>query len=153
MASAAVSTRVTARSGIGRFIADCEGAATATVLEAATDGSRIAAGRAPKRTGALAASIKPFLLSRTSAVWGSSLKYALPQETGSVPHDLPSNVSFFWEREGRMWMAPDTYQRVTGHAGADPIKHPGNPATHYLRGSYSVIKPRLLSIAKKHYPG
>lgn len=150
---AAVSTTVYSRNGIGRFISACERAATETVMDGAEAGARVSATLAPKRTGRLAASISPFLLSRTSAVWGSNLKYALPQETGAARHPLPANVSFFWEREGRMWLPPESYFKLTGHAGADPIDHPGNPATHYLRDGYKAVKGRMMSFAKRNYPG
>jgi len=149
----AVSTRVVARNNIGQFIRDCEQAAGETVLDVAKQGVAASQALAPKRTGALAASIQPFLITRTQAVWGSALKYALPQETGARPHPLPANVSFWWEREGRPWMAPETYLRVTGFPGADPISHPGNPATHYLRDGFDAIKHRITDIMRKHYPG
>lgn len=149
----AVSTHVVARNRFGQFIRAVEQAATETVLDTATQGAAASATLAPRRTGALAGSIKPFVVSRTAAVWGSNLKYALPQETGSVAHDLPANVSFFWEREGRMWMTPDQYLARTGYPGNDPIQHPGNPATHYLRDGYRSIRGRMLAIAAKHYPG
>lgn len=151
--SVAVTSRVVARNSMGRFIAACEQAATETVLDIAQQGANASRTFAPSRTGKLRASIQPFLLSRTQAVWGSSLKYALPQETGSVAHDMPANVSFFWEREGRMWMTPSQYLWITGFEGADPIRHPGNPATHFLRDGWRSVKPRMVAIADKHYPG
>lgn len=148
-----VSNRVVVRNKMGQFIRECEDAAQRTVVEAINEGADLSAALAPKRTGALAASIVPLVLSRTSGVWGSSLKYAMPQEEGSVRHALPADVSFWWEREARMWMPPDVYLRVTGYPGNDPIDHPGNPATHYLRDAYRVISRRLVKIAAKHYPG
>ena len=149
----AVSNRVIARNGLGQFIRECEQAAGETVLDVARQGVAASRALAPVRTGALASSIQPFLLTRTQAVWGSNLKYALPQETGARAHDLPANVSFWWEREGRMWMPPEVYLRRTGHAGADPIKHPGNPGTHFLRDGFDSVWGRVMSIARKHYPG
>jgi hypothetical protein len=155
----AVSTQVHARNGIGQFIKACEEAATQTVLDTIEAGQRESQARAPVRTGALRASIQPFLTSRTSGVWGSSLKYALAHEKGSGIHGgkgkypISAYVRFFWDKAGRMWLHPDEYFNWTGHEGADPIMHPGVPATHYLRDGYEAIKPRMMQYARKNYPG
>lgn len=147
------SNQVILRNSFGQFIRECEAAAEATVQEMVDDGAKVAAGLAPKRTGRLAASIKGFMLSRTSGVWGTNLKYAAPQEFGAAPHEITAYVSFFWDKVGRMWLHPDQYLYQFGHFGADPINHPGNPATHYMQQSWAIMSPRFVELAKKYYPG
>lgn len=138
----AVSSRVTIRDEFGRFISACDEAATATVEEVIRKGAALSAAMAPKRSGALAASITPAMIDSRSGHWYSDLKYALPQETGSVPHEITGRVSFFWEREGRPW-----------RPGDNMIHHPGNPATHYLLSGYEIVFKDAIAIADKHYPG
>lgn len=146
-------TRVIARNEFGRFIRECEQAAEQTVHDTVSEGADVAAMLAPKRTMRLASSIKPFMLSRTSGVWGSNAPYAAAQEFGAAPHDISAYVSFYWHKAGRQWMHPNLYQRVTGHPGADPIRHPGNPATHFMLDSEKIMKRRMMAIAKMRYPG
>jgi hypothetical protein len=153
MSGVVYSNTVVARNGLGQFIRDCEQAAGATVRDFVEEGASVAATMAPRRSGQLASSIKPFMLTATSGVWGSNVKYAAAQEFGAGPHDISAHVKFFWDKAGRMWMYPETYERVTGFPGADPIHHPGNPATHFMKHSWEVMKPRFTALAKKHYPG
>src|SRR5689334_17961697 len=106
----AVSGRVVARNSMGEFIRACESAATATVEEAIKEGANLSRAMAPKggkpdpRTIPLAASIKSEMLSRTSGHWYATARHSLPQEFGAGAHDIPGEVSFFWEREGRPWI-------------------------------------------------
>lgn len=152
---AAVTNQVIVRSNMGRFIADCEGAATKTVMEVADKGSNISRALAPKRTGRLAASIKPFLVSRTAAVWGTNVDYAMHQEKGTRRHPMSGRVSFFWMKMGRPWYpynSPEAHENIGG-PGTSVIDHPGNPGVHYLENGYNMIKGAALKIADKHYPG
>ncbi len=153
MSGVVYTNRVIARNSFGRFIRECEQAAEATVYDTVKEGAEVAAVLAPKRTGRLASSIEPFMLSATSGVWGSNVKYAAAQEKGAVPHPISAYVSFYWDKMGRQWLHPPTYQRLTGHPGADPINHPGNAATHFLRDSAAMMQRRMAQIAKSRYPG
>lgn len=159
MGSVAVSNQVTVRDNFGRFTRDIEDAGRRTVERLINMGARSARKKAPVRTGTLRGSIKPYMVSRTHGLWGSSLKYALPQEEGSAAHPLPSRVSFVWasgpwgKRPDRKWMWPETYERKTGFPGADPIHHPGNPAVHYLLHSYEETWPKVYAIMRQEYPG
>ncbi len=146
-------TRVVARNRFGQFIRDCEQAAENTVEDVVEEGAKVASGIAPRRTGRLAASIKPFMLSRTSGVWGTNVKYAAPQEFGAGPHPISAYVNFYWDKMGRQWMTPPRYEQVTGMPGADPISHPGNPATGFMIGSFNAVKGRMVQIARARYPG
>ncbi len=153
MSGLVYSNRVIARNNFGRFIRECEQAAESTVLETVTEGARLAAVYAPKRTFTLAGSIKPFMLSATSGVWGTNTPYAAAQEFGAAAHTIDAHVKFFWNKAGRMWMYPETYLARTGYPGADPINHPGNPATHFMRDSQQIMSRRMVQIAKNRYPG
>lgn len=153
MSGIVYSNQVIARSRFGQFIRECEQAAEATVLDTVTEGAKLAAVYAPKRTFRLAGSIKPFMLSATSGVWGTNTPYAAAQEFGAVRHTIDAHVSFYWNKAGRMWMWPETYERRTGHPGADPINHPGNPGVHYMRDSQKIMSRRMVQIAKARYPG
>jgi hypothetical protein len=153
MSGVVYTNRVIARNNFGQFIRECEQAAEATVEQTVTEGAEIAASFAPKRTLRLASSIKPFMLSRTSGVWGTNVPYAASQERGAVPHPISAYVSFYWHKVGRQWLHPPEYERLFGFPGADPIQHPGNPATHFLRDSFQIMSRRITTIAKARYPG
>jgi hypothetical protein len=148
---ATVSNDVIVRDNMGRFIADIAGAATRSVEDALDEGIAAARVKAPERTGRLRASFVPAILSRTSGVFTNTAPYAMAQDQGAVRHDMPANVRFFWEREGRMWMPPETYLAVTGYPGNDPIDHPGNPATRFMDAGYDRIKRRMQAIIRRNY--
>lgn len=148
-----VSTQVHVRDAMGRFIADIEGAATKAVEQALDAGVASARVQAPVRSGRLRASFQPVVLSRTSGVFINTAPYAMAQDQGAVPHDISAHVSFFWEKMGRRWMYPEVYQRVTGFPGADPIHHPGNPATHFMDAGFDAIRRQMPAILKRCYPG
>lgn len=145
-AKVALTPTVTARDEIGRFINLCEAAGVSTLDELADLGMRQARIQAPKgkkrdrRTPKLVDSLFK-LVGLNTVRWGSTARHALPQETGSVPHDIPGSVRFWWEREGRMW-----------RPGDNTIRHPGNPATHWLSQSYEYVMANALRVARKHYP-
>lgn len=150
---ATVSTEVIVRNQMGRFIADVRGAATRSVEEALDVGISAARMQAPERTGRLRASFVPAILTRTSGVFLNTAPYAEFQDQGAGPHEISAWVRFFWEREGRMWMNPAQYLSRTGYPGADPIHHPGNPATHFMDAGYDAIKRRMQAIIRRNYPG
>lgn len=142
-----VSNRVVARNGIGRFISECEAAATTSVEDAIERGAALSIEMAPKgagddpRTIALADSIYAEMTGATSGHWIATARHALPVEFGSVAHDQTGDVSFFWEAEGRMW-----------EPGPNIIKHPAVGAQPYLRPAYKAIMGEMMQILKKHYP-
>lgn len=148
-----VSADVIVRDGFGRFIADIEGAATKSIADALDVGQAVAKSQAPVRTGRLQGSFAAAILSRTSGVFFNTAPYAKYQDQGAGPHTISAYVSFFWEREGRMWLSPDAYLAMTGYPGADPINHPGNPATHFMDAGYRAIKRAMPGILQRNYPG
>lgn len=153
MAGVAVSNHVIVRDEFGRFIRDIEESATKSVEDALDVGIAAAKTRAPVRTGRLRGSFVPAILSRTSGVFLNEAPYAMPQDQGARPHSIDAHVGFFWDKMGRKWMWPETYLRVTGHAGADPIRHPGNPATHFMLTGYAAIVRAMPGILQRNYPG
>lgn len=142
-----VSNRVVHRNGIGQFTRDCSDAAESTVKKAIEEGAQLSRTLAPvgpkedPRTVHLKDSISTQMFGRTSGEWKSTARHALPIELSAVPHDITGWVSFFWEREGRMW-AP----------GSNIIHHPGNAAQPFLRPAYQVIMGKIMSIARSEYP-
>ena len=146
-----VSSHVIVRDDMGRFIADIAGAATRTVEDALDVGISAAQAQAPTRTGRLRNSFVPAILSRTSGVFVNTAPYARFQDQGAEPHDISAYVRFFWDRMGRMWLHPDEYLNKFGHPGADPIRHPGNPATHFMDAGYDAIKRRMPAILRRNY--
>lgn len=136
---------------MGRFIADIAGAATKSVEEALNVGISAAQVQTPTRTGRLRGSFVPAILSRTSGVFVNTAPYARFQDRGAKPHEISAYVRFFWESRGRMWLHPDEYLAQFGHHGADPIHHPGNPATHFMDAGYAAIKRRMPAILRRNY--
>lgn len=133
---------------MGRFIARCEEAATATVKDLIEDGADLSREMAPvgvkddPRTIPLAQSIETRMLSSTAGVWMATARHALPIELGAARHDITGNVKFWWEREARWWKPGDNI-----------IDHPGNAPQPYLRPAYEIIMARAMQVARKHYPG
>lgn len=144
----AFSNRVIARNNMGRFIADCEGAATRTVEKAITQGEALSKTMAPTgtkhdfRTVTLREGMFKEMLGRTSGRWGCAARHALAIELGAGPHPISGRVKFFWDNEGRWWTPGDNV-----------INHPGNDAQPFLRPAYQEIARRLPSIAAEEYPG
>lgn len=143
----AVSNRVIMRDNFGRFRRECELAMGETIKQAVEDGAQLSRDLAPvghkrdPRTTKLKDSITAVVVSRTQGYWQASARHALAQELGAAPHEIPGEVHFFWEREGRWW-----------EPGTNTINHPGNAAQPYLRPAYQAIMNRIMSIAKRYYP-
>lgn len=158
MSDIAVSTNVISRNNIGQFIAACNQAAGATARELVENGAQYSRDLAPVgskpdlRTIPLAQSIFTHMISATQGNWYSVARHALHQEYGTMPHDIPANVQFFWDNMGRWWMTPEVYLAKTGHYGADPIKHPGHGEQQFLRPAYKRVMAEAMAVARRHYP-
>lgn len=152
-----VSNEVHVRDDFGRFIADVEGAATKVVEDAINAGVDAARTEVQinlwTRTGRLLNGFVPVIVSRTMGQFFNTAPYAEFQDQGTAPHPLPARVSFFWERMGREWMWPEAYEAATGHPGADPINHPGNPAVHFMDAGYKAAVRAARIAMPKYYPG
>lgn len=144
----AVSSRVVARNGIGRFISECEMAATRTVEELVSDGEELSRELAPEghkkdpRTVTLQEGMFSRMLSATSGEWGCVARHALPVEFGSAAHPQTGDVTFFWENMDRLWSP-----------GRNQIRHPGAGAQPYLRPAYKIISGKAMAVARSKYPG
>jgi len=147
MGDIAVSNKVIARNGFGRFIAECKLAGAETMKDIAEKGADLSRQFAPKghkpdpRTPRIVDSIRSSSTA-TTAHWEADARHALYQEKGAGPHEITGAVSFFWEKMGRMW-----------RPGSNMIQHPGNPAHPYLRPAYLIMMSTWMDYAKRYYPG
>jgi hypothetical protein len=90
---------------------------------------------APKKTGKLAASVRFSRKRYARGIGfeaGSTVKYALYQETGTPPHIIRAKragmLTFFWPKVGHV-------------VHFRSVRHPGNPGTHFLeRGMDHAIR-------------
>lgn len=148
------SNRVIARNGLGRFIQDCEQAATETVKELVEEGAKLSRKLAPEgsdhdpRSIPLKQSIWPRMISATSGVWESFSRHAMFVEEDTAPHTIMGSpfFQFYWDNAGRMW--------IPGLFGEpDVVNHPGTTAQPFLRPAYESIMARAMSVAKSKYPG
>lgn len=142
----AVSAKVVARDEFGRFVDAIKVGGAESMAQLAKEGAEISRELAPygskpdPRGGHIKDNIS-FNSTSTTAQWYVHVRQGLPQETGAVPHRIPGNVTFFWEREGYWWKPGD-----------NEIKHPGNAPKPYLRPAYEIIMARSLMIVKEHMP-
>lgn len=141
----ATSNNVIVRDNFGRFAAQLEENGLQMMKGIAEEGARLSRSFAPvghkadRRTKSLQDSIETSY-SSTRASWTCTARHALPQETGSRPHDITGNVSFFWEREGRPWSP-----------GTNTIRHPGNPSRPFMRPAYEIVSRDWMIYARKAY--
>jgi len=142
MATATIHVEAAYRDNAGRFASLLEKAASETVAEIVANAEAVAKAQTPRRSGKLYRSIRGVVLSSHSGAVAAGTDYALYQEKGTFPHLMPGNVSFFWEREGRMWVP-----------GSNAIVHPGNLGKHFMVAALHYMKARYAAIAAKHYPG
>jgi len=134
-----VQTRVVARDEFGHFIAAKNRAITASVEEAVQEGAKSAAALASRKTGAMAGSIEPVMLSATSGAVAVGTDHWRHQEYGTRPHPITGNVLFWWQKRGR-YFTP----------GYNTINHPGNPGVHFMRAGYRVAKRELMHALKRN---
>lgn len=147
MGEIAVSNKVIARDEFGRFIAECEAAGIATMRDIANKGAELSREFAPvgkrddPRTRHLKESITAHY-SGTTAYWKADARHAvIVEKTGSVWHTQTGDVSFFWEKAGRMWKP-----------GINLIRHPPTAPKPYLRPAYEIMMATWMDYAKRYYP-
>jgi hypothetical protein len=150
----AVSNRVVARNGLGRFIADCEQAGHDTVEKLVDRGAKMSKRMAPEGTDhdprsiPLKQSIFPRMIGRTAGVWEALARHAMFVEENTAPHVMFGDpvFRFYWENASRMW--------VPGLFGEpDIINHPGTTAQPFLRPAYEAIMAQAMQVARSQYPG
>lgn len=159
MSGIAVSARVIARDNFGRFISECEAAATKTAEELVKTGAELARGFAPVgskpdlRTIPLTQGISWRMTGATSGEFYAPGRQALPQEFGAGAHTITGNpgLSFFWEAEGRRFVPASVFYHQPD--AVTVVNHPGNPPQPYLRPAYEAVMGMALRVAASNYPG
>lgn len=146
-----VGTKVAYKNSLGKFKAECEAAGLRTMQDVADLGESTARELAPKKTGALAASIDGSATGR-QARWGTDKEYAMAQEKGARPHTISGSpdLAFFWEKKGRRYIPARVKYRNPDAVSI--VNHPGNPGKNYLRDSFRVVMRRVSGILSRNYP-
>jgi hypothetical protein len=138
MAEIEATCRVYARMDTGRFLDRLAVAERAAVRETVDEGMAVARALAPKKSGAMAASIAP-TYGTSGGSWSVGTDHWRFTEDGAIPHKITGWVNFFWVREGRDW-----------DPGPNTIKHPGIRARHFMRRSYKIAAPKLLQRIRRN---
>ena len=159
MGEIAIAGVVQGRNEFGRFITECEAAATRTVEKAVEQGAELSRTFAPighkpdPRTIPLSESITTVMFNAREGAWGSAARHALPQETGASSHPITGFLGFYWEERGKSFVWDDPkYDNWTEEEGAT-IEHPGNDPQPFLYPAYRIITQKLPGIAAREYPG
>lgn len=135
MADVGFSVRVQHRDEFGRFAAALTEGARRSEREASDIGAVLAAALAPKRSGALAASVRS-----TGHGFTASAPYAAAQEEGAWPHPIGSTGQVLANEA-------EDFGPVHG-----PVMHPGNPPTHFMRQALRLVNQRLMGIIRSNMP-
>lgn len=150
---------VQGRNEFGRYITECEAAATRTVEKAVERGAELSRAMAPighkpdLRTIPLKDSITTVMFNAREGAWGSSARHALAQEQGASAHEITGFLGFYWEEKGKSFVWDDPrYDNWDEESGAT-VHHPGNDAQPFLYPAYRIITQRLPGIAAEEYPG
>lgn len=136
MAGIAVKTRVQFRDELGRYASAVEHGAEEAQHEASAVGAVLAKALAPRRSGALAGGIH----STGHGFATGGLPQDLPQEEGASAHIIGEAGQILGNRD-------EAFGPVRG-----PVLHPGNPAVHYMRNAFRLLKPRLMGIIRSKMP-
>jgi hypothetical protein len=136
MGGVAVRTRVQFRDSMGRYASNVERGGEEAQRELGEIGAALAKALAPKRSGALAGGIHA--TGHGFATGGTG--HDLPQEEGAGPHPIGDPGQILGNRE-------DDFGPVRG-----PVMHPGNPAVHYMRNAFRLLKPRIMPTIRRHMP-
>ena len=137
MADVGISTRVQWRDEFGRFAQALDAGAQRSQKEASDIGAALAKALAPKgATGMLSGGIH----STGSGFATSALKYAVPQEEGAGAHDIGEPGQVLGNED-------DGFGPVRG-----PVRHPGNPAVHFMRDALKLVNGRIMGIIRGNMP-
>jgi hypothetical protein len=96
--------------------------------------------KADKRTPKLKDSITAHS-DHEKAEWTATARHALITEEGGGPSQIPGEVSFYWEIEGRWWKP-----------GHNVINHPATFAQPYLAPALFDIMDKWTEVARRYYP-
>lgn len=137
MPSGKISVTVRAGQGrdeTGRFLSAVETGAHATVMELASRGASVSRAAAPKKTGALAASIRILRVAGLSATFGTDMPYAGFQDDGTGPKGAPGQ---FLTNRADFW--------AIGPVG-------GTPATHFMAAGEAAIRSSWRGVLRSNMP-
>lgn len=131
-----VRTRVQFRDHLGQYASAVERGGEEAQHELSDIGAALAKAFAPKRSGQLAGGIH----STGHGVATGGNRQDLPQEEGAGPHLIGEAGQTLGNRD-------DGFGPVKG-----PVLHTGNPAVHYMRNAFRLLKPRLMPTIRRHMP-
>jgi HK97 gp10 family phage protein len=132
MASVTLGAHVTARDNLGRFVARWNAAVQSALEETVKEGQAVARDLAPVKTGDLRKSIQGVMLGDKSAGLTVGTDHWKYQEDGTRPHQISGFVRFYWNARKREW-----------ESGPNMIKHPGNPARHFIAAAKEDMRGKL----------
>jgi hypothetical protein len=139
-----LTTRVQWRDPLGQFAERIRQAGDESAYELAKEGAKLSAVYAPKKTRRLMKAIKAVKGLIGQARWvvegdPKLLTYAASQETGARPHTIESGDG------GPLANKEDGFFARSGK-----VKHPGNPATHFMeRARIEMARKAVVVVAKK----
>jgi hypothetical protein len=136
MADVGFSVRVQHRDEFGRFAQTLGTAAERSQKEASDIGAILAAALAPKRSGFLASTIRS-----TGHGFAAGAGYAAAQEEGAGPHLIGAKF------DAVLYNPDEGFGPVLG-----PVRHPGNPATRFMRDALKLVNQRMMGIIRSHAP-
>ena len=139
MATLHVNSQVRFTDESGRFATSVDEGAHLAVVSLAETGADASAAAAPKRSGKLAASLVPYVISFLAAGWGTGVGYAAAQDEGAAPHAIPVNDGPLANKE------QDFFSRRT-------VMHPGNPATRFILAGREAVRALAPSRFKAFLP-
>lgn len=142
MAEISVKTQVHFRDETGRFATAIDEGAHLAVTSLAERGADLARGFAPRRTGALASSIQPFVLGFLSAGWGAGVRYAADQEFGTSAHVIANRAG------PQDPVANEQQDFFSAHA----VRHPGNRASRFIARSATAIRQQAGPVFEAFLP-
>lgn len=151
-----VTNRVTVQDRFGQFLAQVEDADRRSVEEAAKVGAAAARARAPRsmvprhgrhmadtiHAGSATGGFSDRVIGSVSAEIIVGTEHWRFTETGTRPHEITGNVSFFWEKEGRRW-----------NPGSNTIRHPGSIGVHFMQAGFDAAWEELPKAMKRNYAG
>jgi len=140
MGSIQVSYQSRYRDESGRFVSECDAAATRSALELAEDVANLAKVYAPRRTGRLAGSIRGYLISATVGEAVAEAPYARAQESGASAHSIGEPGQRLASKEENFF-------------ARGPVIHPGNPAVRFMARAGQAVAALSAGTIRKHFPG
>jgi hypothetical protein len=138
-----VTARVQWRDPFGRFAMQLREAGDESAYDLAKDGAKLSAAYAPTKTRRLVRAIKAVKGLTGQARWvvegdPKLLRYAAAQETGARPHIIQSHDG-----------GPLANKEEKFFARSGRVRHPGNPAVHFMqRARVEIARKAVVTVRK-----